>query len=67
MLRGNVMHLTGLLCGLVFLYFYREGIRLRLKQFAKKKKFEAEQSDRYAFLLSLFFPFLLLVGLLLSR
>jgi len=67
MLRGNVMHLTGLMCGFFFLYFFRESIRQRLKQFAKKKKFEAERSDKYAFLLSLFFPFLLLVGLLLSR
>jgi len=46
---------------------FREQIRVRLKQFAKKIKFEPLESDRYAAFLPWFYPLLIVLGFIFSR
>lgn len=64
---GNLFHITATLWGIGFTMLFREQIRVRLKQFAKKKKFEPLESDRYAAFLPWFYPLLIVLGFIFSR
>jgi hypothetical protein len=64
---GNLFHITSTLWGVGFVMLFREDIRIRLKQFAKKKKFEPLSSDSYSAIFPWFYPLLLAAGFFLSR
>ena len=64
---GNIFHLSATLLGIVFVFIFREKIRLRLKHFAKKKKFAPEPTDKYAMWFAMVYPFYILTAFILSR
>lgn len=64
---GNLLPFFAVLSGMVFLYLFRENIRLRMKQFAKKKKFEIQQTDKYNIYLALIYPLIIFLAFILAR
>lgn len=66
-INGNLFHVTATLWGFGFLMLFREEIRARLKQFAKKKKFEPLATDSFSLILPWAYPLLILAGFILSR
>lgn len=67
LLYGNIFHISATLLGIVFMFIFREKIRLRLKHFAKKKKFAPEPTDKFALWFAMVYPFFILTAFILSR
>lgn len=66
-INGNLFHVTATLWGIGFLMIYRENVRTRLKQFAKKKKFEWHQGDQYETIYPWIYPLFILIGFIFLR
>lgn len=64
---GNIFHLSATLTGIGFVVIYREKVRTRMKQFAKKKKFEEDKYDKMSFYFALFYPVLIIIGFFFTR
>lgn len=67
LLFGNIFHISATLLGIIFMLIFKEKIRLRLKHFAKKKKFATEPTDRFSFWLAMVYPLIILTAFILTR
>jgi len=67
LLYGNIFHISATFLGIVFMLIFKEKIRLRLKHFAKKKKFAVEPTDKFAFWFALIYPMIILTAFIFSR
>jgi membrane associated rhomboid family serine protease len=64
---GNIFPIAGLLTGIGFIYLYKRKIFERLKQFARKKKFDISGSAKYPLQFIIIYPLLVIAGFLLLR
>lgn len=64
---GNILTLGGFVMGVIFILLFKDRIRIRMKQFAKKKKFEIVPIDSYNFILSFVYPLIVILSFLFAK
>ena len=64
---GNILTIGGFAMGVLFVFLFKNSIRARMKQFAKKKKFEVVFTDKYNLYLAGMYPLIIFLSFLLAK